>query len=203
MLQSGSHFLHSAIPFLYTIEIINLLFAIIGSMPLIYITGPTGAGKTTIRNELRKRGYEAHDTDEGINGHFNVVTGQEVPYPNPEDVNPEWISQHRYIMSEDRIRNLHEAAKDKAIFVCGAAYNDLEMFPYFDKTICLIVDKARARERIETRTTNNFGKLPAEMESIMDRHDSILEKYSQAGCELVDTAAPLDDVLNAILKIAI
>lgn len=169
-------------------------------MSLIYITGPTGAGKTTVRDELRKLGYEAHDTDEGINGHFNVATGQEVLYPNPEDVTSEWISQHRYNMSADRIRRLHEVAKGKTIFVCGAAYNDLEIFPYFDKVICLTIDKLTAKERIETRTTNNFGKMPAEMKSIVDRHDSILGKYSQAGCEMIDTASPLDDVVNAILK---
>lgn len=32
-------------------------------MPLYFITGATGSGKSTLRDALIERGYEAHDTD--------------------------------------------------------------------------------------------------------------------------------------------
>jgi dephospho-CoA kinase len=36
-------------------------------MPLIYITGPTGSGKSTICSELKAEGYETYDIDsEGV-----------------------------------------------------------------------------------------------------------------------------------------
>ena len=35
-------------------------------MTLIYITGVAGVGKTTVLNELKRRGYEAYDADENL-----------------------------------------------------------------------------------------------------------------------------------------
>jgi dephospho-CoA kinase len=33
-------------------------------MALIYVIGASGAGKSTVRTELQRRGYMAYDTDE-------------------------------------------------------------------------------------------------------------------------------------------
>jgi hypothetical protein len=38
-----------------------------GRVPLVYVTGISGAGKSAVCHELKRRGYEAHDTDEENN----------------------------------------------------------------------------------------------------------------------------------------
>lgn len=173
-------------------------------MPLIYITGPTDAGKTTVRDELRRRGYEAYDTDEGINGHFNLATGKEDTYPDPEHVTTEQLSQHRYNMSTEKIEQLAASSRQvNLLFLCGAAYNDLELSNNFDKVICLITDKATARQRVKTRTTNDFGRLPSEMKAIMKRHDDVISKYREAGARIIQTThLSLDETTDAVLRIA-
>ena len=172
-------------------------------MSLIYITGPTGAGKTTVRNELCDRGYNVYDTDEGINAHINSETGKESRYPDPEHVTAKWLSQHRYSMSPDKIKQLAGSSQGKLLFLCGAAYNDLELSNYFDKIVCLIVDKSTAQLRIETRITNNFGKAPSEMAAIMGWHDNVIAKYREAGARIVDTShLSIGETTDLVLKIA-
>lgn len=172
-------------------------------MSFFYITGPTGAGKTTVKNELIKLGYKAYDTDEGINAHFNIKTGSEAEYPAAEKVTLEWLGSHRYLMPEKRIRLMHMEAQHGAVFLCGAAYNDLDMIKYFDKVFCLTVDKKTAEQRVLTRQTNDFGKVPSEMKSILDRHDIVTQKYLNAGVIIIDTfSMNVTDIVNQILQIA-
>jgi shikimate kinase len=172
-------------------------------MALIYITGPTGAGKTSVRNELLKRGYEAFDTDEGMNSHVNIMTGREVSYPESKDVTPEWLSQHRFIMPRDKVVAMSQFAKERLVFLCGAADNDLELANCFAKTICLHANKNTTKNRVETRTTNNYGRLPAEMESILNNHDIIVEKYRESGAEMLDTTdISLNEVVKKVLEAA-
>ena len=43
-------------------------------MALIYITGVSGSGKSTVAQELKKRGYEAYDAEEGFSYWFDRKT---------------------------------------------------------------------------------------------------------------------------------
>ncbi len=45
---------------------------------IIYITGIGGSGKSSVKEELKKRGYEAHDVDEGFANFFNIKTNEKV-----------------------------------------------------------------------------------------------------------------------------
>ena len=65
-------------------------------MPLVYITGNSGAGKSAVRKELQLRGYEAHDTDENnISSWQNKYTGNIVERPlDKADRTNVWYSEH-------------------------------------------------------------------------------------------------------------
>jgi shikimate kinase len=171
-------------------------------MPLIYITGPTGAGKSTIRASLHKRGYEAYDTDEdGISLHYNRQTGQPVDYPRDKrDRTPKWHAEHAFNMSQERIEQLAKQAENKTIFLCGVAANDLELAHYFSKILCLVIDIETMKQRVATRTTNNFGKAPDELKTILKYYQPVLDKYTKAGATMIDAKQPLEEVVNAILQ---
>jgi shikimate kinase len=171
-------------------------------MPLIYLTGPTAAGKSTIRAELRNRGYEAHDTDEdGISLHYNRQTGEVIDYPkDPNDRTPKWHAEHAFNMAPERIEQLARQAKNQTIFLCGVAANDIELSRYFTKIICLVIDQETMKHRVATRTTNNFGKQPDELEKIMGWYQPVLDKYAKAGAVMVDAAQPIDEVVDTILE---
>jgi dephospho-CoA kinase len=173
-------------------------------MPLIYITGPTGSGKSTIRAYLRDKGYEAYDTDEdGISLHYSRQTGEAVEYPkDPKDRTPEWHADHAFNMSPERIAHLAKQAEDKVIFLCGVAANDIELSGYFSKIICLVIDQETMKHRVATRTTNNFGKAPDELKTILKWHQPVLDKYANAGAVMVDAHQPLDKIVNEVIEVA-
>ena len=172
-------------------------------MSLFYITGPTAAGKTTVRDKLRDLGYEAHDTDEnGICLHYSRKTGERIEYPNdPALRTPDWHADHEYKMSRDRIEELSLTAQSKPVFLCGAALNDLELKEYFEKIICLVIDLESVKQRLGSRKTNSFGKAPDELVGIIERHDAVIDKYRAAGAVMVSTNKPERDVISDILEI--
>ncbi len=65
-------------------------------MAFIYIKGTPGSGKTTIRKELVRLGYEAHDADDkDMGGPYNNATNERVTYPEGAP-SPEWFAAHSY-----------------------------------------------------------------------------------------------------------
>ncbi len=89
-------------------------------MALIYITGPTAAGKTTVGEALRAKGYEVHDTDdEGMRHWCNKYTKEPVAAPVKNALqNPQWHEDHIFTLSRQPVEKLHEEAKNKTIFLC-------------------------------------------------------------------------------------
>jgi dephospho-CoA kinase len=50
-------------------------------MAFIYITGISGSGKSTVRSELIRRGYEAYGTDEdGLAAFYHHETGERIDH---------------------------------------------------------------------------------------------------------------------------
>ncbi len=171
-------------------------------MPLIYITGNSGAGKSTVRKELQRRGYEAHDTDDdGITTWFDKATGK--PIERSEDENSrtkEWYEQHEWQMSRQKAEEFAERAKNKPIFLCGSPENGDDMLDLYDTVICLVLDKQTLRHRIASRTDHDFGKAPDELESILGWHDSFQDRYRDYGAVIIDVRRPLDKVVDDILR---
>jgi hypothetical protein len=163
-------------------------------VPLIYITGPTAAGKSTVRNELLRRGYEAHDVDgDGIAKWFNRASGEPAEYGEGGDV---------FLMSRQRVEGIREQARGKPVFLCGIPGNALDMADLFDEVICLVIDEDTMLDRVATRTTNVFGRTPAERELILRHREPTIEAYRAFGALMVDGAQPIDVVVDEVLALA-
>lgn len=96
-------------------------------MSLIYVTGISGSGKSEVRKELLKRGFEAYGTDEdGIAAYYNNETGK-IENENASDPSyrtPEWRSKHTWKVKRGKVEELAAKAKDKSVFLCGVVAND-------------------------------------------------------------------------------
>lgn len=171
-------------------------------MSLIYITGISGVGKSTIRDELINRGYDAYDTDEGdIANWSNKQTGIKADGPDArQDRTKEWLEQHEWIMSKERILELAGETSNRTVFLCGMASYQEDLRDLFSEVICLELDEENIKHRIVTRTTNNFGKSKDELEDILSWHKSFEEENRKKGALMIDAAKPVEEIVDEILK---
>ncbi len=174
-------------------------------MPLIYITGTSGSGKSTVLKELSKQGFEAHGVDEeGFADWINRETGAIIPFPDDESSvdRHEWYKKHNWVLSRERIATLKEqaGASAKPIFLAGLADGDDVVWHLFDTVIYLAVDEATLKHRINTRKDNSFGKTPEEMEVIFKWFRENDGRYQTNGAIIVDASKPPNDVVNEIVS---
>jgi thymidylate kinase len=172
-------------------------------MPLIFITGNSGAGKSAVRKELQRRSYEAHDTDEdNITLWRHKTTDKIVVYPTDKsDRTKEWYKEHDWKMSRQKVEELAANAKDKLIFLCGSPSNADDMLDLFDKVMCLTIDKNTLMSRIANRTDHDFGKTPDELSNILGWHDSFEKRYKDYGAAMIDATRPIGEVVDEILAL--
>lgn len=154
-------------------------------MPLIYITGPTGAGKSTICSALRDKGFEALDTDDNGMRKMQNVNGKEL------------LTLDLAVM-----RELHAKANDRLVFVCGTSATDLDAQNLFAKIILLTIDEEEQKKRILVRTNNEYGKEPRKLANALKWRNIQIQKYQNAGAEVIDATQPISKITEKILSIA-
>jgi hypothetical protein len=116
-------------------------------MPLIYVTGISGAGKTSVLGELRDRGYESYGVDEdGFGRWLDPRSGEVVTFPVDDEAvdRHEWYADHVWALDVDKIAELkrHSDRCAAPVFLCGVAAGDREAWPYFDVVCALVIDEA-------------------------------------------------------------
>ncbi len=170
-------------------------------MPLIYITGPTASGKTTIGEVLAAKGYEVHDTDSaGMRYWADKITLEPVDSPQKNAIeDPGWHEDHIYALAEKPIQNLSYKAKDKIVFLVGVSPNDLNYKDLFSKIILLLIGEADQADRIKARTNHTYGKQPHQFAAAQKWRPIQIEKYRSAGAIEIDASKPLGRVVDQIL----
>jgi hypothetical protein len=133
-------------------------------VPLIYVTGISCGGQSTVRAELQRRGFEACGTDEdGMAYWVNEVTGAITRAAGAEDRTEEFTARNERRVDPERIRDLADRGRADLILVCGSVGNEGDVWDLFAMVVHLAVDEATMRRRVATRTTNEFAKNPHEL----------------------------------------
>jgi dephospho-CoA kinase len=174
-------------------------------MPLIWITGISGSGKSAVRRELRSRGYEAFGTDEdGFAQWVDRMSGAITPRAsaNANDRSADFHSYHDWRIDVERVRRLASEADERLVFLCGAVQNEVDVWEFFNKAILLSVDEDTIRKRIESRTDNDFGKSDQEMNLILGWNRNVESNYAGYGAVIVDARRSLSDVVKEVVRIA-
>ena len=142
----------------------------------------SGTGKSTALAELRRHGFEVVDTDEGGLS--------------------EWSDEEDgYLWREDRMAGLLARDRSVPLYVSGTVSNQGRFYPQFDAVVLLSAPADVLLERIETRTTNEYGKT-AEERNLILRHLAEVEPLLRATCtHEIDAAQPIDDVVAELIAI--
>ncbi len=172
-------------------------------MGLVFVTGNSGTGKSAVRAELARRGYRSFDTDEdGIAVWRSRATGEQVEYPGDAHHPDDWLEHHGWMIDRSRAEELAALARDRPVFLCGSVENESDVWELFDTVVCLVLDERTLRERVATRSTNAFGKRPAELAAILRWNPTLEATYRRAGAHVVNADRPLAEVVDHVLAAA-
>lgn len=169
-------------------------------MGLVWITGNSGTGKSTVRIELARRGYPSFDTDDdGIAVWRSRITGEQVCYLGGKDHPETWLRDHGWVINRPRVEELGMLAREGLVFLCGSVENEEEVWDLFDAVVCLVLDEATLRTRLAARTTNEFGKNAIELEAVLQWNPTLEASYRNRGAIVVNAKQPLLNVVEEIL----
>lgn len=176
-------------------------------MPLIYITRISGSGKSTIRGELRERGYVAYDVDEdGFKSWYNTSTDSLAADQRLwVDTDVEWRRRYRLKIERSKVSALAECAltATKPTFLCGTTPNDEDIWDLFSAVVHLTVSDSTLRHRLATRVDNNYGKDPQDLRDIMGWNSDSRRRNLGRGAISINAEQPVAQVVHDIIDIAV
>jgi dephospho-CoA kinase len=149
------------------------------------ITGNAGSGKSTVISELKKQGYVAYDTDSTPD-----VT-MFIPNTSPG-------LAYRSVWDKTVLQSL--LSSSDTVFIGGSVTNQQEFYPLFDKIFALTLDKHTLKERLTTRTSNDTGKDPEDLQFLLDIHDRVQSNLVAANAVTIDASQALNKVVEEIVK---
>jgi hypothetical protein len=171
-------------------------------MALVWVTGNSGTGKSTVCSFLQDQGRQAFDSDsDGYCHWFDRTTGEPVEDP-PDPVPAGWLDSFGWHIDRVKVEELAVESRDTTAFLCGNVENEGEVLDLFDLVVCLLVDDDALRRRIETRTNNAFGQHPEELAAIMWWNPRMEAKYQQIGATILDGTRPQAEIAHAVLAAA-
>jgi hypothetical protein len=172
-------------------------------MPLVWVTGSSGVGKSTVCALLKSRGELAVDADwEGYSHWVDRTSGELVANP-PDPIPAGWLERFGWKISRAKVETLSTSMEGRTVFLCGSAENEAVVRDLFDQMICLVADNETIRDRLGTRTTNAFGKHPEELAAALGWNDDAEARYRRLGATIIDGRWPLSEVAEAILAAAL
>jgi broad-specificity NMP kinase len=151
------------------------------------VEGVSGTGKSSVCDELRRRGYKA------ING------DRELAYQgDPETGKRTAAYGHEYhIWDVDRVREIAAKKEDEVTFFCGGFRNFDKVLDLFDKVFVLDLDTETLKQRLDSRTLDDWGGNKKEKELILRLHAT---KEDIPDGMIIDAARPLNEVVDAIVE---
>lgn len=152
------------------------------------IEGVSGTGKTSVCQELRRRGYYA------INGDNELAYQGDPDTGSPTN----GLTHEHHIWHVDRVQALVASQDESVTFFCGGSRNFSRFIDLFDGVFVLEVDRDTLDRRLHERSGDEWGGKQGEQELIMRLHQT-KEDIPKNGIA-VDATAPIARVADEIIR---
>ena len=168
-------------------------------VPLLWVTGVFGSGKSSVCKILKDQGRIAIDADsEGFSQWVHRLTGE--PAVNPPYLVPVgWLYDFAWKVKPEAVQSLAVSLVSGIGFLCGGFENDADVWPLFHRVLCLAVDETTLRDRLTSRTTNHFGKHPEELLAALRWRLVVEDRYRNRGAVIIDATQSLDLLVAQVM----
>lgn len=102
-----------------------------------------------------------------------------------------------------RLREFMNNEVAELSFYCGSATNDAEILDLFNQVFVLVASHDAIRERLTTRTTNDWGKTQEVQAHILQNKEAEEAALKSAGAIVINADQPLAAVIKEILAVVV
>lgn len=118
------------------------------------IDGVSCSGKTTVCNELQKRGYHSIHGDRELAYFGDVETGEAIDDPTHK--------RRAWIWDMEKLRTLIANRSHPISFFCGGSRNSGQFIELFDEVFVLQIDMETLNQRLAARPEEEWGGTASE-----------------------------------------
>jgi thymidylate kinase len=170
------------------------------------VTGPTGAGKSSVARRLRQRGHHAISLDsEPLLCAWTDADGRVAVRPAEPD--RAWLAAHRWTWDADRLDAIIAEAAHRRVdvlWLCGYAANALQVADRFDLTFLLEINRDTMIRRLRGRTAgNDFGQTEETLSAASTYYREFTEAWRRHGAVRIDAGHDVDRVVEDLLLAAL
>src|SRR6476646_9113361 len=155
------------------------------------IDGVSCAGKTTVCNELQRRGYHAIHGDRELAYWGDPNTGAPVPGCAG--------AQRTWMWNVAKVSALVADHTHAATFFCGGSRNADRFIAVWDGVFVLAIDLATLNRRLAARPADAWGGSASEGESFA-RFQHATNEGLPTNAISIDATAPLSSIVDTILE---
>jgi dephospho-CoA kinase len=141
-------------------------------MVRVLVTGMSGVGKTTVLDELRRRGHFTVDTD----------------YDGWQERDGTWDERRMDVL----------LARHSGVIVSGTVENQGRFYDRFDHVVLLSAPLHVLIDRVTQRTNNPYGKTPEQQSEIAHYLETIEPVLRQGATLELDAQQPVPDLADTI-----
>ena len=143
----------------------------------VLLTGMSGTGKSTLVRELRRRGYAAHDADDG--------------FTEPR-------ADGRWGWRVDLVGDLLAQEHDRLLFFAGCSEEQVAL--PFDYRVLLTAPRSVIVQRLRTRTNNTYGRDHDELSQVLADLVEIEPLLRRSADLVLTTTAPTAETADVLLR---